>query len=184
MKKLLSAFAVLLAAGALLVAGCGDSDSDSDTATFDDDSYPFTFEYPSDWEETGDVTQNQQLGSSQSADVVGVGPSDDNGIILATYELNQPVTEDNIDQAKAEFDKLIQQVDPSAEGTAGEVGGYPSVTIENVPVSDPEGAENTLIALFDGTSEYLITCQSLEDDRDEVNAACEQAQSTLTKKES
>ena len=183
MKKLLSAFVALLTLGALVATGCGDSDSGSDTATFDDDSYPFTFEYPSDWEETDSVTQNQQLGSSQSSDVVGVGPSDDNGIILATYALNQPVTEDNIDQAKAEFDKLIQQVDPSAEGTVGDVGGYPSVTIENVPVSDPEGAENTLIALFDGTTEYLMTCQSLADDRDEVNDACDQAQSTLTKKE-
>jgi hypothetical protein len=183
MRRPVARFALLLALAALALAACGGSgdSTGSEAATFENDDYPFTFEYPGDWGTMVDITLNKQLGSLQAANVVGVGPDDNNGIFLATYTLGQPVTEGNIDQAKAAFDKLIQQVDPSAEGVVGNVGGYPSVTIESVPVSDPEGAENTLVALFDGTSEYLMTCQSLSDQRDEVNAACDQAQATLDK---
>jgi hypothetical protein len=183
MSKPVAPFALLLALAALALAACGGSgdSTGSDAATFENDDYPFTFEYPGDWGTMDDITLNKQLGSLQADNVVGVGPDDNNGIFLATYTLGQPVTEDNIDQAKSAFDKLIQQVDPSAEGVVGDVGGFPSVTIESVPVSDPEGAENTLVAMFDGTSEYLLTCQSLSDQRDEVDAACEQAQSTLEK---
>jgi hypothetical protein len=186
MKKLVTIFGLLLAASALALTACGSSgdstdSSSSDTATFQEDGYPFTFEYPGDWQALTDITLNNQLGSNRGANVKGVGLDDTNAIVLTTYTLNQEVTQDNLDQAKAELDKLLQQVDSTADGVVGDVGGYPSITYDSIPVTDPAGATDTLIALFDGTSEYLITCQWDSDHADEVQAACDQAKSTLTK---
>jgi hypothetical protein len=177
-------FALPTVLAAVALAACGGSgDSSSDTATFESDDYPFTFDYPGDWQETDDVTLNKQLGSLRAQNVTGVSPGEGtNGIYLATYEISQPVTEDNIDQAKQAFEQLVQQADPSARGTAGDVGGFPSVTIDAVPVSDPAGAKNTLIAMFDGTTQYLLSCQWGEEDADEIESACDEAQSTLQRR--
>jgi hypothetical protein len=186
MKKLVTIFGLLLAVSALVLTACGDSgdstdSSSSDTATFQGDGYPFTFEYPADWQTTTDTSVKQQLGSSQATNLQGIGLDDTNIIAVSTYTLNQPVSQDNIDQAKAQFDKLVQQADPSADGIVGDTGGFPSLKYESVPVTDPAGATNTLVFLFDGTSEYQLTCQWNSDHADEVQAACDQAQSTLTK---
>lgn len=173
-------FALLLSLAALALTACGD-DSSSDTATFEGDGYPFTFEYPGDWGTASDISVNNEVSSGNASNLKGVGPADDNGIFLATYTTSEPITDQNIDQAKAALDRLVAQADPSAKGTVGEVGGFPSVSFDAVPVSDPSDAETNVVALFDGTSEYFINCQWTSDHEDEVKDACDQLRSTLKK---
>jgi hypothetical protein len=186
MKRLVS-FALLLALLALGLAACGSDSggsSDSTTAsassasTFDEDGFGITFEYPSDWDLEDDVSIDSELGSSADA-IKAVGIDDSNGIIIESYTLNQAVTADNIGDAKSELDNLIKQVAPDATGTTGETGGFPSVTFEDVPLTTPTDGQSTLVAVFDGESEYLINCQSTPDHRDEVEAACDQAIATV-----
>ena len=95
---------------------------------------------------------------------------------------NLSVDEDNIDQAKDELDGLISQLDSNASGTIGETAGLPSVTYEDVPLETPTDGESTLVAIFDGETEYLLNCQSTPDHRDEVQTGCDQALATVATK--
>lgn len=167
---------VAVAITVAVVAGGGDGDG-----TFDEDAYPFTFDYPDDWSESDDVQLDQELGNT-GLDKRAVKLDDSNGIIVERFELNQEVDEDNIDLAQSELDGLIAGIDSTATSEVGETGGYPSVTYENVAVPQPEGAESKLVALFDGDQEYLLNCQSTDDHRDEVNEGCDQALDTLEPK--
>lgn len=177
MKNALLSAAALLAA--VLLLGCGSSDSDSDdSSTFDDEAYPFTFEYPADWSESDDVTLDQQLGNS-GEDTRAVGLDDTNGIILQTFQLATEVDDNNIDLAQKELDRLIAQIDSEATSTVGDTAGLPSVTFDSVAVPDPEGAESKIVAIFDGDKEYMINCQSTEDHRDDVAEGCDQALETI-----
>ena len=180
MRKLALPPTVLLALCTIGLAACGGSGDDSDgTSTFSDDGFPFTFDYPSDWQFSDDVTIDKQLGASGADKNVAVGPDDDNGIIVESYTLNRTVDESNLDDAKAELDRLVAQLDPNASGETGDTGGFPSVTIDAVPLTSPEDGESRLVALFDGEQEYLINCQSTPDKRDEVNQACDEALASL-----
>jgi len=173
--------ALVLLVGAALVVAVVVSGGGGD-GTFDDEAYPFTFEYPDDWSESDDVTIDQELGAS-GLDRRAAAIDDTNGIIVERYELNIAVDEDNLDLAQDELDGLISSVDSSAgPGRPGETGGYPSITYDEVQVPEPEGAVSKLVALFDGDQEYLINCQSTEEHRDEVDEGCQQALDTLEPK--
>lgn len=87
---------------------------------------------------------------------------------------------ENIDQAKAEFDGLVAQVDPSATGEAGETAGFPSLRYDSLSVPDPQDGESRLTLLFDGDREYVINCQSTPDGREALDAACDQVLETLS----
>ena len=166
--------------GVVLLLGCG-GDSSSDTATFDDDAYPFTFDYPGDWTTSDDISISNELGGS-AVDQTAVVIDDSNGIIVEHFQLEIAIDDENIDLAKGELDGLISQVDPNASGETGETGGYPSVSYDAVPVPDPPDAESRLIALFDGDQEYLLNCQSTPDRRDEIDQGCDQAVESLQPK--
>lgn len=181
-KSLASPLALPLALAALALAACGDDSGDStssEAATFDEEGIDLTFDYPGDWSLEEEITIADQLGASTADTTRGVMVDDEDGIIVESYTLNLSVDESNIDKAKGELDGLIEQLDPSASGTVGETAGLPSVTYEGVPLETPADGESKLVAIFDGETEYLINCQSTPDHRDEVEAGCEQALSTI-----
>lgn len=176
-KKLAALLAIL---GTLVLLGCG-GDSGSDTATFERDAYPFTFDYPGDWEASDDISIAQELGGS-ALDQTAVLINDSNGIIVEHFQIPITVDDGNIDIAKRELDGLISQVDPSSSGQTGETGGFPSVAYDAVSVPDPPDAESRLVALFDGDQEYLLNCQSTPEHRDEIDQGCDQAIESLQPK--
>lgn len=174
---------ILLLCAALALGACGSSSSSSsssseDVSTFEQDGYPFTFDYPSDFEVTNDVSFDSELGSG-TADSTAIGLDESNAILLQRATLNLAVDSDNINQAKAEFDGLLNQVDPGASGETGETAGYPSLSYDAVSVPKPEGGESRITVLFDGDQEYVVNCQSTPDQRDAIDAACDQAFATL-----
>ena len=89
------------------------------------------------------------------------------------------MTESNLDQAKAELDPLISQLDRDAEGTSGTTAGLPSLTYDEVEITTVPDGVSRLTFLFDGKREYLINCQASESP-DEVDAACDEVLSSLT----
>ncbi|MDQ3759499.1 MAG: hypothetical protein M3331_06130 [Actinomycetota bacterium] len=155
----------------LVVPGCG-GDGGEETSTFEDDDFPFTFEYPSEWEETGGVTIDQELGA-QPDETLAIALDEDDTILVQRFTLALEVSEDNLNMAKEEFDSLIQQLDPNSETEETEVAGYPALTTDAIPLTTPEDGESVITILFDGDQEYLINCQSTPEEREAVEAACD-----------
>jgi hypothetical protein len=170
---------LLLVLTALGAGACG---GEEDT-TFDAAGFGITFEYPEGFEESDDVTINEQQGS-QAEESRAVGLDEDNGIIVQRYKLQESINEDNLDLAKAEFDALVAGLSPdAAKGETSEVAGLAALRYSNVPVRSVKGGESELIVVFDGSTEYLINCQSTPQKRSEINEACDQAVDTLEPKE-
>jgi hypothetical protein len=164
-----------MAAGVLAAAGCGDSGDGRET--FENDDFDITFEYPDDLNEAEDVSFAQSLGAKEQAKAA-VGLDKNNAILVTRYGLGVEVTRKNIDDAKAETDTLIQQVEPKARGRRLEVGGLPSIEYE-IDVPSVEDARSRLVFVFDGDDEYLINCQWKPDKREEIEDACRIALDTL-----
>lgn len=161
---------------ALLIAGCGGDEGG--TATFSNDAIPLTFEYPSDWDESDDVSIDQELGNAAD-ETVALGLDNDNAIILQKFTLSMEVTEENLSLAADEFEGLVQSIDPDAEAEETEVAGYPALEIASVALTTPEDGESRFTILFDGIDEYLINCQSTPDEREAVDTACDAAIESL-----
>ena len=168
-----------LALATLALGACGGQED----RRFEADGFAITFEYPEGFEESDDVTINQQQGS-EAEESLAVGLDDDNGIIVQRYELKRSIDEDTLDLAKAEFDRLVAGLAPgAAPGQTTEVAGFPALRYADVPVRSIEGGESRLVVLFDGRTEYLINCQSTPDKRSEINEACDMAIDSLQRKQ-
>ncbi|MFL5869663.1 MAG: hypothetical protein ACJ75R_01165 [Solirubrobacterales bacterium] len=168
-----------VAAAGVGVLGCGDSGSDSSgPATFTNDAYPFTFEYPSSFALSNDVTLNQNLGA-QTEDNLALALDNSNGILLQKANLNVTVTKANLEAAKRQFDVLVARIDPGASGKATEIGGFPALEYGAIPVSSVPDGQSVITFLFQGQTEYVVNCQSTPDHRSEIDAACDQALGTL-----
>jgi hypothetical protein len=169
---------LLLVLTALGVGACGGSDD----RRFDVDGFAITFEYPEGFEESDDVTINEQEGS-QAEETRAVGLDNDNGIIVQRYALRRRIDEENLDLAKSEFDGLVAALAPdAAKGDTTELAGFPALRYSDVPVRSVERGQSRLIVLFDGRTEYLINCQSTPEKRGEINDACDLAVDTLERK--
>ena len=164
------------------IAGCGGDDEDSEHATFERDTFPFTFEYPEDFELIDDVNASQVLGGGAD-ESVAIAIDGANLLAIQRYTLNTEVDQANLGLAKQEFDGMIQQVDAdAAPAEKGELAGFPSLTYDAVTMTTPENGESRVIVLFEGDQEYIINCQSTPDGRDEVEQACDLAVETLARR--
>jgi len=178
LKNALRALGAFACLGVVSACG-GGKDSETETATFSGSGFPFTFEYPGDWELTDDVTVDQSVGGAPD-ETIALGLDNDNAIVLQRFTLSLEVDEANLDRAKAEFDSLVQELDPEAIGAeTGEIASYPSLDYESIALTTPAEGESRFIVLFEGDQEYLINCQSTPENREEVESACERALETL-----
>jgi hypothetical protein len=164
------------ALGIALLAGCGDSGDDA--ATFQDPAVPVTFEYPSSLQSTDDPTIAAMAGGG-AAFTRALALDDDNVIAVQTYDLNVSITEDNLDQAKAELDPIVGQIaDGPASGEQVEFAGLPGFDYQ-IDISPPTDGQSRLVFLFSGTTEVEINCQSTPEKRAEISEICDQVLSTL-----
>ena len=174
MARIAAICTLLLALGAI---GCGGGDGPQ---TFEEEGFPFTFEYPGDFDRAEDVEFEASLGGSSDEDIALTVDTHD-GIILQRITLNRAVDESNLELAKRELDGLIGQTDPSApQGTTGETAGFPSLSYEGLtsPADDTE-IESSLLVLFEGDQEFVINCQSTEENRETLTEACDRMRETL-----
>jgi hypothetical protein len=159
------------------IAACGSDDSD--VSSFERDGFPFTFEYPANFTQTEDVSFNHSLGGGASGETVALALDRDNMLLLQSNTLNAEVDADTLSLAKTQFDRLLRQVDPAADGEEGETGGFPSLAYDAVELTTLRQGQSRITILFNGAQDYVINCQSTPDDRDEVEAACDEALGTL-----
>jgi hypothetical protein len=176
----------VVAVGAVIspvgIAGCGGADGDSEPATFARDNFPFTFEYPEEFEFTEDVSAEQQLGGDAADEVVAIAMDEDNGLIIERHTLNTEFSQADMGLVKRQLDGLIQQLDPDADGEEGNLAGFPSLTYAAVPMPGLNDGESRFIVLFEGDQEYIINCQSTPDGREEIEQACDRAIDTLARR--
>lgn len=168
---------VLLAAAALAVvalASCGD-ESDG---VFEHEGFPFTFEYPEEFEETDEVTLGEELGGAAD-ESAAIGIEENDLIAIQSFTLRVEVDQSNLDQAKREIDGLVRQLDPDVSTEPTDVAGLPALTADRVVVPGIEDGESRLTIIFDGDQEYVFNCQSTSAHRAEVAEACDMALDTL-----
>ena len=165
---------------ALLLAGCGGGSS-SDTGTFDEDGYSIVFEHPSAFEDVEDISIASTAGAA-SKDTKARGLDERNLLLVSRYDLNVAVGKEDLSEVEAELDDVLSKAaDQELSGTEIEVGGLPGYEYAFDLDSQPP-VSSRFVVLFDNRTEYTLNCQSTEERRDEVEAACQQALDTLTTK--
>ena len=171
--RILTTAALLLAP----IAACGSTDAEP--KTFHEAGFAITFEYPDGFERSDDVTIAHSVGPT--AKTVALAMSDDNLIAVQRYALNHPVAARDAATVRAQLDKMLGQLTGRAiDGKRIHVDGLMAFRYEIDKLTTPTNGRSTLIALFNGATEYVINCQSVPDGRDEIQRACERAIDTLT----
>jgi hypothetical protein len=159
----------------LSLSGCGDG-----VATFDQPEFGVVFSYPSDMSLRTDVRTGTQAGDIALTDTsVALALDRYDLITISRHTLRTGVTGANLNKAKAEFDRLISQLAPSAApGSVVQHGGLPGLEYR-FQVSGQPGEASRHTILFDGDTEYTLDCQSTPDQRADLERACDTALSTL-----
>jgi hypothetical protein len=166
----------LLACAALLAA-CGSDEP----KTFDEDGFGITFEYPSDFERTTDIGAGRSEGDAQKS--VALAMSEDNAIFVQRYGLKEEVGPGDAGPVKAELDRVLGDLaGTQVSGKRIDVGGLLAFRYEIDKLQEPENGRSTIVAIFEGDTEYFINCQSVPDGREELDDACELAIDTLEPK--
>jgi hypothetical protein len=167
----------LLACAIVIPVACGSSDP----KMFDEKGFAITFEYPGDFERTTDVNAEEGVGRAQKS--VALAMSEDNAIFVQRYGLGRAVTPDDAGAVKDELDKVLGRLaGTEVTGKRIDAGGLLAFRYEIEKLRQPEDGRSTIVAVFDGDTEYFINCQSVPDGREELDEACERAIETLAPK--
>lgn len=167
---LLAALIVL----ALFTGGCGGTGDQS----FSADDYPFSFDYPSGWTLTHGANFNYE-GSNAAQRSVSVALKDPfDQVTVTEYKLKKKLPK-GANAYRPEVDRIVARMAREAGGKASDAkavkyGGLPGY--QYVIAFDAAGAklQSKLTLLFQGSSEYEISCQSTADKRTDLNEGCEQ----------
>jgi hypothetical protein len=167
----------LLACAIVTPAACGSSDPEM----FDEEGFAITFEYPGDFERRTDV--NAERGEGRAEKSVALAMSEDNAIFVQRYRLGRTVTADDAGVVQEELDKVLGRLaGTEVNGKRIDAGGLLAFRYEIEQLKEPEDGRSTIVAAFDGDTEYFINCQSVPDGREELDEACERAIETLAPK--
>jgi hypothetical protein len=167
----------LLACAIVTPAACGSSDPEM----FDEEGFAITFEYPGDFERRTDV--NAERGEGRAEKSVALAMSEDNAIFVQRYRLGRKVTADDAGVVQEELDKVLGRLaGTEVNGKRIDAGGLLAFRYEIEQLKEPEDGRSTIVAAFDGHTEYFINCQSVPDGREELDEACERAIETLAPK--
>jgi hypothetical protein len=151
----------------------------TDVKTFDEPEFAIRFNYPKAFNAV-DVRIGSSAGARPAAQkAIGLSKTD-NVVIVTRYNLQRRVTEDNLDTIKPEADKLFSRLagkDLKAKVTT--VAGMPALEYEAFDLQRPKGARSRLLVLFDGVTEYLINCQSMPDQRAQLEKGCDVVRDSL-----
>jgi len=146
--------------------------------TFDEPEFAIRFRYPDAFNQV-----QVRIGSSAGARPAAqraIGLKGDNVVIITRYNLQRRVTAANLDDVKPEADKLFSRLaGKDLKGKVTRVGGLPALEYEAFELRRPAKAQSRLLVLFDGVTEYLVNCQSMPDQRKQVEAACDLVKGSL-----
>jgi hypothetical protein len=97
-----------------------------------------------------------------------------------------PITESNIDEVSAQFAGEVDQLFRQAQGrltkgpTRLTVGGLPALRLEGSAVA-PGGVRvrSQVTVVFDGRTQYFLSCQFTPEGAEEMQRACNQVVSSF-----
>jgi hypothetical protein len=171
---------VLVLAGSVVYVAA--SDQDEGAQTYRGNSV--SFDYPAGWEE-GTIESRAETGGDELWEVAFVleGAS---LVSVAAYRLNMPVTAENLDAAKAEFEEVVRELVDQLGGTVQSgpeeitAAGKPGLRFRATATVDGTSFESTLVFIFDGTTEYYLNCQYTAEWAEDIERGCEQIVRTFT----
>jgi uncharacterized RDD family membrane protein YckC len=140
-----------------------------------------SFDYPAGWQE---LPKFQAGGDEQWS--AAVAAADLDLVVVAAYAPYGPVTAENLNTAKSDFEGRVQQAAEQTGGTvlAGPeeitVAGKPGLWFRLTGTHDGTPYESRLVFVFDGTTEYAINCQHTAENADEIERGCDQIIRTFT----
>ena len=159
---------------------CGGGGGDGDK-TFDANGIGVTFTYPSSFKPIKSISFGQSAGANAAARA-GVSIDPVNAIIVSRYDLKVRIAKDNLAKYKGEVDNVISQLaGKEVSGRQVEYGGLPGYEYA-ISLTKPANGRSRLVVLFDGSTEYLLNCQSTPPKRSKVEDACRKALDTLGRK--
>lgn len=149
-----------------------------ETRVFKDRDFDIRFRYPVELEldedfEFGALEENGPEAS------VGARLGLHNFFAVQRFDIGRRITEQNLDEfapeADAAYGELIGQ---EISGEPTEVGGLPALRYE-FESQQAEDASTEAIFVFDGSTQYLLSCASTPRHRELIEAACATAVETL-----
>jgi uncharacterized RDD family membrane protein YckC len=145
-----------------------------------------SFSYPAGWQQETSTGGVQHGGAPLWRVTVGPGTASD-GVAVEEYRLSHPIGAANLAAVAARMQRLVQ-------GAARQVGdtiqaGLQPITVGGLPglrflttgtVRDGSPVESTYIFVFNGATEYEISCQHTRPAAAAVTAACSRVIRTFT----
>jgi hypothetical protein len=143
-----------------------------------------SFEYPAGWQEASKVNVGAGVDPDElwRAGVgVGSGPREVSVVMIQAYRLGAPVTAENLAEIKPEAATAVRQLfeqQLSGAMQAGPeeltVGGLPGLRFRGTAIAEGTPVENTLVFVFDHTTQYFLNCQHTRDKAAEIQRGCDQ----------
>ncbi len=180
-RVLTSATALIVTVATLALSGCGGSTTGN--LTFEDDAYPFSFSYPASWTLSRNVeSQGADANAAQKAVSVALKEPFDQ-VTVSQFKLKKEVPAGET-AFKPEVDRIVKQTVAQANGKASsakavEYGGAKGYQYTLTYAAGSERLQSRLTLLFKGGLETQVSCQSSADNRDALNAGCEQMLESL-----
>jgi uncharacterized RDD family membrane protein YckC len=172
---------VLVLAGSVVYVAASDRDEGAQTYR----GNGVSFDYPAGWEE-GTTETVAETGNADELWEVAFGLGRASLVSVTAYRLTPPVTAENLDAAKAEFEgaarRLFDQVGGTVRAGPEEitVAGRPGLRFQATGTHDGTSFESTLVLIFDGTTQYTLNCSHTAEWAEEIERGCEQIVRTFT----
>jgi hypothetical protein len=170
-----TAFIAVTVVAAYAVSGCGATGS----ASFNDEAYPFSFDYPGTWTLSRNVSSDDDIAAQQRKSVSVALKEPYDQVTLTEFKLKKKLPKGE-NGFRPEVDRIVGNVVKGAKGKAGkakvvkygDAPGYQYVI--TYPGGEGVTLQSQLTFLFRGQYEYLINCQSSPENRDELQDGCDQ----------
>lgn len=145
-----------------------------EAGTFDRGDFGIAFDYPE-----GFAPLPAGEPALPGALTARIGLDDSNLLSVQRFGVNISVTPDKVAAVQPDLDRLFSELaGEPVEGQAVDVGGLPGLEYR-FALAQPPGAQSRSTVIFDGPTQYLLTCQSTPEERATVKAACDMALETL-----
>jgi hypothetical protein len=144
-----------------------------------------SFSYPSEWKSLQISGTSASQGSQLWSETFG--PDEANFVTVSQYQVNIPITTQNIDQHSDELTTQIQQLFTQAGGsmqsgpTKSTMAGFPALGYSGTAVNPQAvSVKSRILLAFNNTTEYFVNCQSTGDSTTAIDAGCDQVVSSFT----
>lgn len=144
---------------------------------FAERKFAITFRYPRSFDKL-ETAFHRSAGRSPAAEA-SVGLDADNVIAVQRFDLDLSVNHGNLDDVRPEADDLFSRLaGRPVEGKKLTIGGMPGLKYR-IKLDQPRRGRTLALMVFQGPTQYLLSCQSTPGKRAEMKKACALVVDTL-----